>query len=400
MRPMGWLRVWYLILSLTFLAGIFFGLFWLSAFSLSIGALLLTAHLWRNGSLVKVEYHRRWRFHRGFPGEKIEVQIVIKNRKILPLSWLRATDPWPLAVGPEDQGILAPYFISDTGLLVNLCSLRWHDAISRSYLLELRQRGIFAIGPVTLSAGDPFGFFEQSIEQTNQQYLTVFPEILPLVSLQLQAEDPFGDRRSRRRLFEDPNQPMGIRDYLPGDAFRRIHWAATARTGNLQVKVYQPVSSRVMLVCMNVTTTSQPWLGSNTQVLEQLVKVSASLIYHSAQDGYAVGLISNGCLAHADRPFSILPGRSTEQLALLLQTLAAVTPFTTAPFESFLVKTMGAIPFGAVLVIVTAIVNPLLVQTLLRIRQYRTHTTLISLETTPPPDLPGIRTIHLPLQSQ
>jgi hypothetical protein len=109
-----------------------------------------------------------------------------------------------------------------------------------------------------------------------------------------------------------------------------------------------------------------------------------------------VGLMTNGCLAHADHPFQIQPGRTTNQLAYLLQTLAAVTSFTTAAFENYLVKTLPKIAYGASLVIVTALVTPNLVETLVRLKRYRANTTLISLETIPPPTIPGVHNLHMP----
>jgi uncharacterized protein (DUF58 family) len=54
---------------------------------------------------------------------------------------------------------------------------------------------------------------------------------------------------------------MGIRPYHPEDGFRRIHWPATARTGELQVKVFQPVTARVMVICLNVSTETHYWMG-------------------------------------------------------------------------------------------------------------------------------------------
>ncbi len=59
--------------------------------------------------------------------------------------------------------------------------------------------------------------------------LTVFPALLPLEELHLSPEYPIGDQRSRKRISEDPNQVMGVRDYHPEDNFRRLHWPATAR---------------------------------------------------------------------------------------------------------------------------------------------------------------------------
>lgn len=265
----------------------------------------------------------------------------------------------------------------------------------RSFRIGLSERGIYPLGPVSLESGDLFGFFRQVKEAPFEEYLTVYPEILPLEKLHLPADDPFGDRRSRRGLFEDQNRPIGIRPYQPEDQLRHVHWPATARSGALQVKIYQPVTSHTLVICLNVTTTEKPWLGSAKDLIEQLVKVSASLAYHSSLEGYAVGLVSNGCLAHADQPFSIAPGRSPAQLANLLEALAAVTPYVTASFETYLVKTMPKIPYGATLLVVTGLVTDALCETLLRLKRYRSHISLLSLGSDPPPELAGIRTFHL-----
>jgi uncharacterized protein (DUF58 family) len=199
-------------------------------------------------------------------------------------------------------------------------------------------------------------------------------------------------------LFEDPNQTMGIRDYHPEDDFRRIHWPSTARTGELQVKVYTPVSAKVMMVCLNVTTTSRPWLGSFPKTFEYILQVAATTAYNGVEKGYSVGLLSNGSVAHSDQPFKVAPGRSKDQLGTLLQTLAGATNFVTGPFENYLLKTLSSIPIGSALVIITSLISPMLVETLFRIRRYRMYTTLISIDPTPPPEIPGIRIIHLPFE--
>jgi hypothetical protein len=115
-------------------------------------------------------------------------------------------------------------------------------------------------------------------------------------------------------------------------------------------------------------------------------------------DGYSVGLISNGCLAHADQPFRVMPGRSPRQLPELLHALACVTPYITTSFEDFLVKSMPHIPYGATLVMITALYPDSLAESMLRINRYRKNITLISLEERTPPAVPGVRTIHLPFE--
>lgn len=396
MSALAWLQV----LVLVFIAGVLLRETWLIYFSAAITVIFVVANQWRRHSLDRIRYARRFHYTRGFPGEQTGVRITVENDKLLPLSWLRASDAWPAAVGPVEENILSPSHIPDQGYLVNLYSLRWHERITRAYTMAFRKRGIYQVGPLSLEAGDLFGLYEQREEREHLEYLTVFPEMLALDPLALRAQDPFGDRRSPRPLFDDPARPIGIRPYHPEDGFRRIHWPATARTGQLQAKIYQPVSARMVVLCLNVSTEVHFWLGYSPAILEQLVKVCATLAYQGTEAGYAVGLFSNGSLAHADQPFRIRPGRSPNQLAALLTALAGVTPFVTAGFETFLIRSMAEIPLGATLVIVTALVPESLQDTLLRLRRYRSSITLVSLEAAAPPELPGIRSIHLPFEEQ
>lgn len=396
MRPATWLP----LLIVVLLMGAVFQLPWLITFAVAVMVVIASAAWWNHHALDHIHYVRRWHFKRGFPGEQTRVRIGIENRKFLPITWLRALDPWPLGVPPKDSSVLARSHIHDEGLLVNLCSLRWFERVWRSYELIFGKRGVYPVGPVTLESGDLFGLYENSRQQGSCEYLTVFPELLNLPKLKISTEDPFGDKKARRRLFEDPLKPIGIRSYQPSDEFRRIHWQATARTGELQVKTYQAVSSQVLMVCLNVSTATQPWMGFRSETLEQLVKLAATVVYQGIQDGYSVGLISNGYLAYSDHPFQIAPGRSSEHLATLLQALASVAAQTSSSFETFLSTNLPRVPFGASLVIITALVTPSLSETLLRLKRYRAHTTLISINTTAPPQLPGIRCLHLPFQDE
>ena len=359
-----------------------------------LGFILFIANWWQERSLNHVTYFRKPYYRRAFPGEQVHFRIEAENRKILPLTWLRIQDPWPKAVGPVDEDMLAPTHDLNQGLLTSVFSLRWFERARREYMLLFRKRGHYAVGPARLESGDPFGMFENLKESGPVEILTVFPELLPLEELQLPAEDPFGDRRSRKRLYEDINRPIGVRDYHPEDSFRRVHWPATAHTGELQAKVYQPTSANVMIVCLNASTYSRHWEGVDPELFEHLIKVSATLVSKGIEDGYRVGLISNGCMAHADQPFRIPPGRSRDQLAHLLEALAAVTPVITAQFERYLMKEIPRAPYGATILIVTGVTTPELVEALFRIKQHGRRITLLSFAEEPPPYIPDIQMIH------
>ncbi len=387
---------WWPFLLVLFLLGVLLQVYLLAAFAAMLAVISGLARWWQGRALLGVTYKRFPYYRRGFPGEKVQLRLEAENHKFLPLSWLFVKDPWPWAVGPEDEELLSPTHIEDRAELINLFSLRWYERTRRVYTLLFRKRGVYTLGPARLESGDLFGIFEQVDASGPVDYLTVFPKPLPLEAMNLPADDPFGDRRSQRRLYEDTTQPMGMRDYHPEDDFRHVHWPATAHTGQLQVKVYQPTSARVMVVCLNVSTFEYYWQGVDPPLLEHMVSATASLVQRALADGYRVGLLSNGCLAHADQPFQVPPGRSPQQLSQLLEALAGVTPFVTATFESVLTKHAPQLPYGARLFILTAITTPKLNATLLRIRQHGRRVNLLSFSPQPPPKIPGIQTVHAP----
>jgi uncharacterized protein (DUF58 family) len=365
-----------------------------------LAVVIAIASWWNKKSLDHVIYRRRPYYKRGFPEEEVNLRVEVENQKLLPLSWLRVQDPWPKAIGPDDENLLAPTHVPDEGLLMNVFSLRWFERAKRNYNLVFRKRGVYTVGPAKLQSGDLFGMYENSKEIGPAERLTVFPRLLPTQELELPADDPFGDRRSRRRMFEDPNRPMGVRDYHPEDGFRRIHWPATARTGELKVKVFQPTSAQVMVICLNVSTFSRHWEGTYPVLLEHLIEASSTIVNQGIQGGYSVGLISNGCLSNADQPFRIPPGQSPRQLAHLLEALAGVTPVVTAPFERFLIKEIPRVPFGATLVIITAVTKLELGEALFRLKQHGRRITLISFAKEKPPSIPRINIHHLPFREQ
>jgi uncharacterized protein (DUF58 family) len=379
--------------------GVLFRVPLLVALSLMLLVVVGLTLWWKNHSLDGVIYQRKPHYHRGFPGEQVAVRLEVANQKLLPLSWLRVQDPWPKAVGPEEEDLMAPSHIPDQGLLTNVFSLRWYEHARRNFTIRFRKRGIYTLGPARLESGDLFGMFDDNKENPQVEYLTVFPGLISIEDLQLPAEDPFGDKRSRRRLYEDVNQPIGLRDYHPEDSLRRIHWPATAHTGQLQVKVYQPSSANILVICLNVSTFSRHWEGTNPQLLEHVIQVSATLAYQGIDNGYRVGLIANGCLAHSDQPFRIPPGRSPKQLARLLEALSGVTPVVTSPFERFLIREVPKLPYGVSLLIVTCVNSPEIAEALVQLRYHGRRVTLLSFAESPPSQISGIRIFHLPFKN-
>ncbi len=362
-----------------------------------MGVVLAFSWLWNREALREVRHARRPQYRRAFPGESVGVEIEVENRKLFPLAWLKCVDPWPYEVSPTDAAFSEQGEGGGEGALSLVLVMRGFAKVRRSFELLFRTRGLYRVGPVMLRSGDPFGLFYSEKVGEKQEQLVVFPKVRPVRELGLRAEDPFGVRSSRRRLFEDVTQPIGVRDYQPQDGFRRIHWPATARTGELQSRVFQPVSGTDLIVCLNVTTLARYWMGYLPEMLEALVVTAASLIMEAYEQGFRVGLISNGAVARGAQPFRIPPGRSPRHLPQILEMLAALTPFVSAPFEQFLLQQAPHLEYGSTLLVVTGITPPELLEALLRLRARTRRCVVFSLAEEAPPFVPGVDVIHRPL---
>ncbi len=393
------LKRWTAFLGLVLYLGLILRSSFLVGISITVLIILGLASMWKRYSVEGVIYQRRFLYTRAFPGEQFPVSIEIENRKVLPLSWLRIVDPWPRAIAPEDEERLSLSHTRDMGYLNHVFSLLWHQRTRRKYDLLHQRRGVYKIGPALLETGDMFGIYNERINVGSIERISVFPTPIPIPQVEMQADTPFGDKRSRRRIYEDPNLPMGMREYHPEDSFRHIHWPATARTGQVQVKVFQPTSEQVSMLCLNISTYPRYWEGVYPELLEYLLGVAASLVSEGIHNGYRVGIVSNGCLENSDQPFRIPAGRSPQQLGRLLEALAGVSPVVVAPFERFLLREIPRVPYGATLLILTAIYSDELAETLLRLKKHERQITLISLAERPPGYIKGVPTVHFPFHS-
>jgi uncharacterized protein (DUF58 family) len=208
----------------------------------------------------------------------------------------------------------------------------------------------------------------------------------------LPPKDPIGEVKSRMPLFDDATRPRGARDYRPDDAPKHIHWRATARRGELQVKIYDPTISYQWVLFVNVATFAQAWQGADVNLLESVISFAASLANFAVEQKYAVGLIANGTWPESDQRLKILPSRDPNHLRHMLEALAAITSFVTTPIETLMRQESANLSWGATLIVITGIVTEEILAEMMRLRQVGRRLALISLDENwkPREDLEGI----------
>jgi len=350
---------------------------------------------WKRMSLRHVEYERRFDKRCAFPGETFEMVVRITNRKVLPLTWLELSDEVPMAM-PLVRSMLMPTHIPHIGTLNNVLSMRWYERVSRRYELRCTARGVHTLGPVHMRSGDLFTLFEARETSPSSDRLVVYPHIWPLEDLGLPSKEPFGERKAHRRLLEDPLRTVGIRDYHPEDSLRHIHWKATAHRGQLQVRVFEPAATPTLVILLNVSTFAHNWEGVLPELFERTISVGGSIATWAVGQKYKVGLVANGCMPFSDQPIRVPPGRSPGQLAAVLEALACVTSFATLSMPELLRRESPRLPWGATLVVVTAIVTDGLAAALLSLRDAGRQMALVSLAEEAPPHMERVAIFHIP----
>ncbi len=385
---------WFYSTSWLLIVAILLGSPPLAAISMLILLTAGVAWVWNRFSLERVGYQRTLSETRVSPGETVTLTVRVANHKALPLAWLEALDEFPARL-PLIKGKAVKSMNPLIAILGHAMSLRWYERLTWHYELLAAARGYYSFGPLVFRSGDPFGFFERTDRRTGVDHLIVYPRIVPLEQLGIQTRQPFGDVRSQERIFEDVSRTIGIRDWQQGDDLHRIHWKATARRQSLQVRIFEPTSTLNVAIFLNVATLPETWEGSDPALLEETIVVAASLANYGLESRCQVGLYANTSLPESDQPIRIPPGRKPGQLTDILEALAKITPFPIAPLELILSAEAGRLPWGATVVVVTAIVPEGLLSGIIRLRDAGHRVTLCALtDKVPTEALRGVRIIR------
>jgi uncharacterized protein (DUF58 family) len=130
---------------------------------------------------------------------------------------------------------------------------------------------------------------------------------------------------------------VSIRSYRDGDDLRRIHWPATAKTGELMVRQEDRPARRRAVVVLDSRASGHKGTGA-TSSLEWAVTAAASITAHLCEEGYAVHLITDetaddgraGSAIEVDHALDVLAVAHPGQLEQFAEVLHAAHPVTAA----------------------------------------------------------------------
>lgn len=299
-------------------------------------------------------------------GETVMVSLKLKNSDRWRIVWILLEDVLP-------RGSLAnphPALKLD-GSNLRLCSIAGGDPKLHIYKLTALRRGYYQLGPLIAETGDLFGLHRRFHTVTKTDALLVLPKIIPLVGYDVASQRPVGEVRVMYRMLEDPTLVSGIRKYQNGDPMRSVHWRATARTGTLQSKQYQPTSVAGATLVVDLHRQSNP--DHHEPVRSDLAVTAAASIAHTLmQMQQQFGLVSNGrdaadrmaeeqlrefasrdsaqrqsaMLSHSDRlrPVIVPSGRGPDHFIAIHKTLARLERTDGLELQDLLIEAQSRLP--------------------------------------------------------
>ncbi|GFN30284.1 DUF58 domain-containing protein [Paenibacillus xylaniclasticus] len=247
-----------------------------------------------------------------FSGSSVEIKINVRIPGMYPLPYVLVRDR---LFRHDGQSI--PF---ETSFVPN-----WKRAGEVCYSTPPLRRGMYRFGPTECTTKDVFGLFEHSGSFVSGESFAVVPQTVPLRGWQQIRRGLRGphSHASAPRAAKETTQINGVREYLYGDKLSRIHWNATAKTGEWKSKAFERESLPRTIIVLDRHPGAY---GIRQERFELAVSVAASLIDLGMRHETAMGFVSPG-----EKSIVVLPRTGADQRTAITSHLTVVEPDAVTP---------------------------------------------------------------------
>ena len=237
-------------------------------------------------------------------GDHIQERILIENTSRFPAIWVKIID----------HSQMPGYTANKVTSVRNQYSTHWftHGICHR--------RGIYTLGPTSIESGDPLGFFGVRVNYTETVTMIVVPPVVSLPTIEIAPGGRAGEGKSTSRGFDKTIVAGGVREYMPGDSLRWLHWPTTAKHNKPFVRIFDFSPSSNWWVLLDMDPMVQA--GTGQESTEEVgVILAASLVNEGLRKDKRVGFIAQG-----DELIWHQPGEGDSHLWKVMRSLAVVKP--------------------------------------------------------------------------
>jgi uncharacterized protein (DUF58 family) len=145
------------------------------------------------------------------------------------------------------------------------------------------RRGVFQVGPLEIERIDPLWLSIGTRRDEATTVVTVHPKIYDLVSPHGSSKVVENESILRRAAADPLSGFVSMREYVPGDDPRLIHWPTSAHTGTLMVREHVEVRRPELTIVLDTSDRVSP-----PDDFEEAVDVAATLAVHGIRQGLDV----------------------------------------------------------------------------------------------------------------
>ena len=220
---------------------------------------------------------------------------------------------------------------------IMLPSLRRGATFSDEFVIPTLRRGIFPVGPVRTVRADPIGLVRRELILTDVAQLFVHPRTIGIPSMSTGfIRDLEGS--PTRDLSNSDVSFHALREYVPGDERRYIHWKSTAKTGKYMVRQFEETRRSHLVVALSLASSDY----ATDEEFELAVSVVGSLGIRAIRDAREVSVVvSEKTPEFAKRKVFAAKPLSTLTRSRLLDDLALVEHAETALAITDLARVTG-----------------------------------------------------------
>lgn len=228
--------------------------------------------------------------------------------------------------------------------------------LSVRYVLARLPRGRYAFEDVRLELADPFGLENVEIPLPAPGALLVYPRLVRLD--RLFSETGAHSQDGRRLLLRRHSgfELHGVREYEQGESLRRVHWRSTARRGQLMVKELEDAPRDEIAVLLDADASAVVGESFDVQV-----RAAGSILDSYVRRGRRVVLVVNSERRGVQQVHS-----AAADWRRALELLAAAEPTGRSPLGRVLREQHGPATRALELAVVTARLEPALVDILVQ----------------------------------
>ena len=206
------------------------------------------------------------------------------------------------------------------GRSMRLATIRPGRPREEVFEVPAQRRGVYELGPVRLVQSDPLGLVRRHRTWARPTEVLVRPVVTPLEA---------GSMAGRPDLEGMPSEQLSLsdlafhslREYVPGDDLRHVHWRSSAKADQLLVRQY--LESRSMQAA--VLLDAEPGSYRTDDEFELAVSIAASVAVQALADGVHVTLTCGAFVVEAESPDALLDAccRLVTDGSLALESAAA-----------------------------------------------------------------------------